>query len=367
MSEAQYIAELTALRNKYYAESTEEYAEMTEKINDLSRQNEKDMLQYKYDLGILTEREYYDKLTEYRDKYFAVGSKDWLEYTKEIYQYHVDGIKAAYDELAEYAKEQLVDIEAKQETLTQKLADNASFYRTVTIKNAYEDGSDMVFKELKDWTPDIEKIKRYNDAITAAKERILGSGIEPEYAKIFIDKLMEESIEDGTELAELLVSASDEEFKNHLDGFAEYQKLSGDTAASQYEAETEVAKKAIDEIEKECEVTINAVKELFFGSFTEALEEAGLVVPDGFFDVGEESAEEFENGFSGSIEEAYQKIKERFNFDVVGGLAVIGDGATTTYSTFAPVYNFNVAGETTAQMIQAAEAASERNKLSGGY
>ena len=113
MSEAQYIAELTALRNKYYAESTEEYAEMTEKINDLSRQNEKDMLQYKYDLGILTEREYYDKLTEYRDKYFAVGSKDWLEYTKEIYQYHVDGIKAAYDELAEYAKEQLVDIEAK--------------------------------------------------------------------------------------------------------------------------------------------------------------------------------------------------------------------------------------------------------------
>ena len=107
-------------------------------------------------------------------------------------------------------------------------------------------------------------------------------------------------------------------------------------------AEKEVAKKAIDEIEKESEVTINAVKELFFGSFTEALEEAGLVVPDGFFDVGEESAEEFENGFSGSIEEAYQKIKERFNFDVVGGLAVIGDGATTTYSTFAPVYNLSL-------------------------
>ncbi len=367
LSEQAYIDELTAFRDKYYAEGTEEFVEMTDKINDINRQNELDMMQYGLDIGLLTKRQYYDKLTEYRDKYFAVGSKDWLEYTKEIYQYHVDGIKAAYDELAEYAKEQLADIEAKQETLTQKLADDASFYRTVTIKNAYEDGSDMVFKELKDWTPDIEKIKRYNDAITAAKERILGSGIEPEYAKIFIDKLMEESVEDGTELAELLVSASDEEFKKHLDGFAEYQKLSEDTAASQYEAETEDAKKAIDAIEKECEVTINAVKELFFGSFTEALEEAGLVVPDGFFDVGEKSAEEFENGFSGSIEEAYQKIKERFNFDVIGGLAVVGDGATTAYTTFAPVYNFNVAGETTAQMIQAAEAASERNKLSGGY
>ena len=367
LSEQAYIDELTAFRDKYYAEGTEEFVEMTDKINDINRQNELDMMQYGLDIGLLTKRQYYDKLTEYRDKYFAVGSKDWLEYTKEIYQYYVDGIKAAYDELAEYAKEQLADIEAKQETLTQKLADDASFYRTVTIKNAYEDGSDMVFKELKDWTPDIEKVKRYNDAITAAKERILGSGIEPEYAKIFIDKLMEESVEDGTELAELLVSASDEELKKHLDGFAEYQKLSKDTAASQYEAETEDAKKAIDAIEKECEVTINAVKELFFGSFTEALEEAGLVVPDGFFDVGEKSAEEFENGFSGSIEEAYQKIKERFNFDVVGGLAVVGDGATTAYSTFAPVYNFNVAGETTVQMIQAAEAASERNKLSGGY
>lgn len=367
LSEQAYIDELTAYRDKYYAEGTEEFVEMTDKINDINRQNELDMMQYGLDIGLLTKRQYYDKLTEYRDKYFAVGSKDWLEYTKEIYQYHVDGIKAAYDELAEYAKEQLADIEAKQETLVQKLADDASFYRTVTIKNAYEDGSDMVFKELKDWTPDIEKVKRYNDAITAAKERVLGSGMEEKYAKIFIDKLMEESVEDGTELAELLASASDEEFKKHLDGFAEYQKLSEDTAASQYEAETEDAKKAIDAIEKECEVTISAVKEKFYGSFTEALEEAGLVVPDGFFDVGEKSAEEFENGFSGSIEEAYQKIKERFNFDVVGGLAVVGDGATTAYTTFAPVYNFNVAGETTAQMIQAAEAASERNKLSGGY
>lgn len=367
LSEQAYIDELTAFRDKYYAEGTEDFIKMTDEINDLSRQNERDMLQYKYDLGIITEREYYDKLTEYRDKHFAVGSKDWLEYTKEIYQYHVDGIKAAYDKLAEYAKEQLADIEAKQETLTQKLADDASFYRTVTIKNAYEDGSDMVFKELKDWAPDIEKLKRYNDALDAAKERILSGGFDEKYAKKFIDKLMEESVEDGTELAELLASASDEEFKNHLDGFAEYQKLSESTAAHQYKTETEDAKKAIDAIEKECEVTISAVKELFFGSFTEALEEAGLVVPDGFFDVGEKSAEEFENGFSGSIEEAYQKIKERFNFDVVGGLAVVGDGATTTYSTFAPVYNFNVAGETTAQMIQAAEAASERNKLSGGY
>jgi len=367
LSEHAYIDELTAFRDKYYAEGTEEFVEMTDKINDINRQNELDMMQYGLDIGLLTKRQYYDKLTEYRDKYFAVGSKDWLEYTKEIYQYHVDGIKAAYDELAEYAKEQLADIEAKQETLTQKLADDASFYRTVTIKNAYEDGSDMVFKELKDWAPDIEKLKRYNDALDAAKERILSGGFDEKYAKKFIDKLMEESVEDGTELAELLASASDEEFKNHLDGFAEYQKLSESTAAHQYETETEDAKKAIDAIEKECEVTISAVKELFFGSFTEALEEAGLVVPDGFFDVGEKSAEEFENGFSGSIEEAYQKIKERFNFDVVGGLAVVGDGATTTYSTFAPVYNFNVAGETTAQMIQAAEAASERNKLSGGY
>ena len=367
LSEHAYIDELTAFRDKYYAEGTEEFVEMTDKINDINRQNELDMMQYGLDIGLLTKRQYYDKLTEYRDKYFAVGSKDWLEYTKEIYQYHVDGIKAAYDELAEYAKEQLADIEAKQETLTQKLADDASFYRTVTIKNAYEDGSDMVFKELKDWTPDIEKIKRYNDAITAAKERVLGSGIESKYAKIFIDKLMEESVEDGTELAELLASASDEELKKHLDGFVEYQKLSEDTAASQYEAETEDAKKAIDAIEKECEVTISAVKELFFGSFTEALEEAGLVVPDGFFDVGEKSAEEFENGFSGSIEEAYQKIKERFNFDVVGGLAVAANGATTTYSTFAPIYNFYGGSETTTQRIQAAEAASERDKLSGGY
>lgn len=349
MTEAEYIEALTAYRDKYYEEGTEEFIEMTEEINDISRQNELDMLEFARDAGLISTRDYYKKLQEYRDKYLAVGSKEWLEYTKEIYQYHVDGIKASYDEIAGVAEEQLADIKAQQEALSQKLADSASFYRTVTIKNAYEDGSDMEFIELKDWTADIEKLKRYNDAIDAAKERILSGGIEAEYAKKFIDKLMEESVEDGTELAELLAGASDEEFKKYLDGFVEYQKLSEGTAAHQYEAE------------------IEDTKEQFIESFTEAIEEAGLTVPDGFFDIGADSADAFIEGFSSKIEDLYEQIEQGVSLNLADGLIAAAAGGATTYSTFSPVYNFYGGSETTAERIHAAQAASERDKLSGGY
>ncbi len=55
-------------------------------------------------LGIITEKEYYDGLQKIRDKYFAEGSEDWQEYTEDIEDYYdsvFKDIKAKVDKLAD--------------------------------------------------------------------------------------------------------------------------------------------------------------------------------------------------------------------------------------------------------------------------
>lgn len=63
LSEQAYIAQLTAFRDKYYKEGTEEFIEMTDKISDISRQSERDMLDYSLSIGLISKRQYYDKLS----------------------------------------------------------------------------------------------------------------------------------------------------------------------------------------------------------------------------------------------------------------------------------------------------------------
>ena len=204
MSEAQYIAELTAFRDRYYAEGTEEYAEMTEDIAKLSRENELDMLDFHYDMGLLTEQDYYQKLLEYRDKHFAVGSAEWMEYTKKICSYNKSQIQKAYDEIAEYAGEKLSDLLSKQEALYGKLDGYGSLMKTVTVKNYYEDGSDLQFNELNDISKDNDFLRQYNENITAAAQRLKASGLDEAAAAKLYDELLGMSPEEASDFAALL-------------------------------------------------------------------------------------------------------------------------------------------------------------------
>nr|DAV39982.1 MAG TPA: tail tape measure protein [Caudoviricetes sp.] len=346
MSEAQYIAELTAFRDRYYAEGTEEYAEMTEDIAKLSRENELDMLDFHYDMGLLTEQDYYQKLLEYRDKHFAVGSAEWMEYTKKICSYNKSQIQKAYDEIAEYAGEKLSDLLSKQEALYGKLDGYGSLMKTVTVKNYYEDGSDLQFNELNDISKDNDFLRQYNENITAAAQRLKASGLDEAAAAKLYDELLGMSPEEASDFAALLTKATDEEFEKYLADYKENMDLLDEVSKNPFREEW---KEATEDIVLE-------------------LKEAGFEVPEAFSDIGEDSAMEFSRSFLEELQTQMEDIKTQitgWSFTLVP--QVVGASANGESRVFSPTYHLYGSGETDVQRIQSAKAISEQHRMAGGY
>ncbi len=346
MSEAQYIAELTAFRDRYYAEGTEEYAEMTEDIAKLSRENELDMLDFHYDMGLLTEQDYYQKLLEYRDKHFAVGSAEWMEYTKKICSYNKSQIQKAYDEIAEYAGEKLSDLLSKQEALYGKLDGYGSLMKTVTVKNYYEDGSDLQFNELNDISKDNDFLRQYNENITAAAQRLKASGLDEAAAAKLYDELLGMSPEEASDFAALLTKATDEEFEKYLADYKENMDLLDEVSKNPFREEW---KEATEDIVSE-------------------LKEAGFEVPEAFSDIGEDSAMEFSRSFLEELQTQMEDIKTQitgWSFTLVP--QVVGASANGESRVFSPTYHLYGSGDTDVQRIQSAKAISEQHRMAGGY
>ncbi len=347
MSEEQYIEELAVYRSQYYAEGTKEYAEMTDKLNKLARDNELDMLEFHYSMGLYTEQEYYEKLTEYRDKHFAAGSADWMSYTQKISDYHTNKIKKAYDEIAEHAGDKLEDLLSKQESLYGKLDGYGSLTKTVTIKNYYEDGSDLQYRELNDIAKDNDFLRKYNESITAVARRLKESGLDEAAAAKLYNELLEMSPEEAAEFAELLTKATDAEFEKYITDYKENMDLLDQVSKNPFR----------EAWEKE-------TKELKSG-----LEELGYEVPEDFLEVGENSAVEFSRGFLDELKTQIENMKTKitgWTISMVPQTAVsaAGGGATTVYS---PTYNLYGSGETDVARIQSAKAYSERERMAGGY
>ncbi len=346
MSEAQYIAELTAFRDRYYAEGTEEYAEMTEDIAKLSRENELDMLDFHYDMGLLTEQDYYQKLLEYRDKHFAVGSAEWMEYTKKICSYNKSQIQKAYDEIAEYAGKKLSDLLSKQEALYGKLDGYGSLMKTVTVKNYYEDGSDLQFNELNDISKDNDFLRQYNENITAAAQRLKASGLDEAAAAKLYDELLGMSPEEASDFAALLTKATDEEFEKYLADYKENMDLLDEVSKNPFREEW---KEATEDIVSE-------------------LKEAGFEVPEAFSDIGEDAAMEFSRSFLEELQTQMEDIKTQitgWSFTLVP--QVVGASANGESRVFSPTYHLYGSGETDVQRIQSAKAISEQHRMAGGY
>ena len=337
LSDEDYFAELTRLRDQYLTEGTKEWYKYTEKIYNHQKDTVLDALEYKFDQGIITEREYYQKLEEYRDKYFAKGSEDWQDYTDKIFKY--------YKEQATDAIEEIGDM---QEDLIDTFRDHGStLVREVTVENWFEDGEALVFSELNTSTKELDEVKEYVDKLNAAEQRLLDNGYNEEFVNNYMAKIRDMPVEEGLEYVRLLTSANDDTFKKHIN--IEYEKE---------ETYKELAVSALDD-----EITDSAAE--FKDAYISALEAAGFEVPEGFFDIGKDSAEQFEAGFSEQLASLFNPIKETM-MALMPGLSFENAGLSAASTTFAPVYNFYSSKDTTAEQMWAAQNASERDYHSGG-
>lgn len=298
--------------------------------------------------GEITQKEYWEKLTALRDKYFVEGSDLWNEYTDEVIEAQKAAITEVYNALAEEALAAFDEIEQAQQALEDKLNGFGSAFRQVVIKNAGEHGEDLSYYRLNDFEEQTAQLSAFQTALEQAKERgkdILGDDLT-EYFRQFAEM---SSVEDATAQLNALLSASDEEFDRSLTGWKEYRKKSDEIAKDFYKDESaELAK-----------------------TMLERFQEAFDNVPDTFIENGKLVAEAFGEGFVNQLDEVFRKIQSAIDVNmatVTPSLSAVGGIPVTGYtidSHNTSIYNLPQTRETTAQNLQAIAAHEEVQRLRG--
>lgn len=220
------------------------------------------------DSTVEADKEYLDNLkktAETERKLYDARQKDIENLKKNI----VD----AYSEMANESLSSIEDLEKQQQSLEQKLAEYGGLMVEKTKKVR---GKEVTYNVLADLDEQKETLQNYYDMLQTVKERA-------NVPKEFFNVLREMGIDEGLEYANALLQLSDEDFAEYIKDWEEKQKLSQDISKALYEEEaqqlaTEISDK-FDEVEKE------------------------------FFGVGENSADEFEDGFMEQLQTVIKNIK----------------------------------------------------------
>ena len=239
--------------NKEMLESEKLYAEESIRLKDST---------------VEADKEYLDNLkktAETERKLYDARQKDIENLKKNI----VD----AYSEMANEALSSIEDLEKEQQNLEKKLADYGSLMVEKTKKIR---GKEVTYNVLADLDEQKETLQSYYDMLQTVKERA-------NVPKEFFNVLREMGIDEGLEYANALLQLSDEDFAEYIKDWEEKQKFSKDISKALYQEEaeqlaTEIGDK-FDEVEKE------------------------------FFVVGENSADEFEDGFIEQLQTVIKNIK----------------------------------------------------------
>lgn len=298
----------------------------------LVRESEFSSLKNSLDLGYITQEEYYSQLAVLRDKYFSEDSSEWSKYTKQINSYQINSL----NNLKNYISEAQNDLSKLQNKIENKLSNYSDLYtkRTVTYKKAGENGNDLVFTSvsLNNLNEATEKLREYADTIEAVKKRA-------ELPEGFFDELRNMSIDKGLDFATALLAASDKEFQEYIDSYAKKQ--------------AEIARIASELTAAETADTINAIScelEKYYDS-----------IPEGFFKCGKLSGDNFTSAFIDSLSSLSANLNSLFS------LSSNGQPSAGSGNSYSSVYNLFSSAQTASEQLREARAASELERMRGGY
>lgn len=192
---------------------------------------------------------------------------------------------------------------------------------------------------LTDLDEDIEKLKAFNETITALKERGQGLGIEN--FDEFFGEMKNLSIEDADILAKLLLSQEDEGFVEYFKDYGEKKSLTEQIAKELYKDDYTLAAQSVK----------TAVESEFEN------------IPEEFFKYGELTAENFKSGFQTEILGLFEGVSELL---YEGGLS-FGSllGREFAGNTYSATYNLFGSGETVSEQLISAQNHAALNKLRG--
>ena len=232
-------------------------------------------LKFKREMGIITDAEYYAKLTSYRDTYFEQGSKEWQDYTSDIAGYY----ESVMEDVAASQKKQLENLTKERDDFAESLQNHGSLMEDVQNPIFDDHGRVAAYvKDIKliDFSEQTEQIKHFGDNL----QQLKGKASIP---KELFQEIQKMSREDGIRLTDELLSLSDDDLKTWADSYSEMIQASNDVADELYADE--------------------------FADLREKFDAVWDDVPADFFTLGVESADEFSKGLTDTMIKKFAALK----------------------------------------------------------
>ena len=288
ISEEEYYYNLGKLRDDYLDQGTENYRTYTTEIIQGYRDIDFRNLKYNLDMGYIEESEYYDQLAQLRDTYYLEGSKEWQNYTVEIANYQkkaaedaAESIKSAIKEVSDEMNQQLDEVYSKRDSLSDKLKSERSLLT----------GSDGIYN-LTDFKKANQSIADYAKARTELAGR-LQPLLGDRYSD-FMSSVLGGTQEEGRIVAYILNNMTEENLRNYISEWSEYQQHTEDFANDAYS--TEIAE----------------IKDHYFEEILKIPEE----MQDKFEACGKSMADFMSTGFVAQFDQMIQTIKDKIPFSI---------------------------------------------------
>ena len=172
----------------------------------------------------ISEQEYYDKLSEYRDGYLTeeANVEEYRKVTEQIYKYdkalsekEAELWEDQTEALAEELQDRVDTILDQEKEMAETLADYGDLFKI--------EDDEMSLESLQE---QIDAIGRYEDALSQLKERGVAAGL--------MDAVLGMDVDEATQYTEKLLSLTDEQFESYNSLWEEKQQRAKEVAEEFY-------------------------------------------------------------------------------------------------------------------------------------
>lgn len=330
-SEKFYLAEKERL------EREKEEAEYAEKLKNAKTAAEREKIKQE---RIKAEEEKGQQ--EYLD-----NLKDAADRERKIYealQKDIENEKRAivdtFNEMVMEAADSMEELETAQTEFADKMKSYGSLYRTYEITDANDKA--ITGTMLADISKQNEVLQKYADNLAAIKQR----GAIP---KELLNQIRSMSVEEGLTYTDTLLNASDATFEKYLKDWQEKQELADRLAEETY---SDDAQELADKLTEK------------FGK-----------IPEDFFDIGEESAERYGEGFMEQLRSTLEQVRSEIiatmseiSPNISLGMDGLPGGTAISGSYNRNVtYNITATGGSEGSLTRAVRNMETIAKMVGGY
>lgn len=347
ITEKEYFLKQEQMRDKYLTKGTKEWLDATQdlyegwlEIEENARDEELEVLEHSYAMGEISTKEYYEALEKYRDKYFKEGTEEWRDYTEDIYDHQREVAEDAAEVMEDTADKIKDAYEDAFEDVNDSIEDMADGLKNVGdfyVTGTVEiNGKDVEYSSLIDMD---KRSKWYEDLynrVAGVKERLKNSGFADEEIDSFWEHFRGMGEEGMYDYGNLLLNSSDADFVKQVKGYLEGEAWGQKTADLIYADDKLDAEKA------------------YADNIMDILVEAGKELPEEFYTLGDKSGEEFSEGFLKSWDKAMSEATA--DVQTLGSYFLPAEGETTTWTMIYNIYS-------TAQTVSGALMDAGRHAL----